>query len=52
MMETPHLGFIIAAYAFATAAILTMIAGVLLDYRALSAKLRSLGAVREGEGQS
>jgi hypothetical protein len=45
-METPHLGFIIAAYAFATLTTLAMIVGILLDYRSLGAKLRALEAAR------
>ena len=39
MMEIPHLGFIVAAYALAAAAILAMIAAILWDYRRLSAQL-------------
>ena len=42
MMATPHVGFIVAAYAFATLITLAMIVGILLDYRALGAKLRAL----------
>ncbi len=41
-METPHLGFIVAAYALAAITILAMIAGILLDYRALRANLAAL----------
>ncbi len=46
MMETPHLGFIVAAYGLAGLMILSMIAAILLDYRALGAKLRALEAAR------
>ena len=46
MMETPHLGFIVAAYAFATLTTLAMIVGILVDYRALGAKLRALEGAR------
>jgi heme exporter protein CcmD len=46
MMETPHLGFIVAAYALATVTTLAMIVGILLDYRTLGAKLRALEAAR------
>ena len=46
MMATPHLGFIVAAYAFAALIALTMIVGILLDYRALGAKLRALEGAR------
>ena len=50
MMETPHLGFIVAAYAFAAIVILAMIVAILLDYRALSENLSALEAAR-GEGE-
>jgi heme exporter protein CcmD len=45
-METPHLGFIVTAYALAAVAILTMIAMILLDYRELKANLSALEAAR------
>jgi hypothetical protein len=51
MMETPHLGFIVAAYAFASLTTLTMIVGILLDYRALDAKLRGLEGARADAGE-
>jgi heme exporter protein CcmD len=38
----PHLGFIVAAYAFTAVAIAAMIAAVWLDYRDLTAKLARL----------
>jgi len=41
-METPHLGFIVAAYALAAATILAMLVSILRDYSALSAELRAL----------
>jgi heme exporter protein CcmD len=46
MMDSPHLGFIVAAYALAAVTILAMIGSILWDYRALSAQLRSLEAQR------
>jgi heme exporter protein CcmD len=46
MMNSPHLGFIVAAYALAAATILAMIASILWDYRSLSAELRALEAKR------
>ena len=51
MMATPHLGFIVAAYAFAALTTLAMIVGILLDYRALGAKLRALEAARADAGK-
>jgi len=50
MMQTPHLGFIVAAYAIAAAVILAMIVSVLLDYRVLSASLGALEAERRDKG--
>ena len=53
MTDVPHLGFIVAAYAIAAAAIAAMIAYVWLDYRALSAQLAALEARRrEKEGRA
>jgi heme exporter protein CcmD len=46
MIDVPHLGFIVAAYAFAALTILAMVAAILLDYRALGAKLRALEDAR------
>jgi heme exporter protein CcmD len=46
MMATPHLGFIVAAYALATLTTLAMIAAILLDYRTLVTKLRALEGAR------
>jgi heme exporter protein CcmD len=52
MMTDPHTSFVIAAYAVAAATIGAMIAGVVLDYRHLSAHLdeatRALEAARGG----
>ncbi len=48
-MDTPHLGFIVAAYGLAAVAILTMIAMILLDYRELKASLSALEAGRRRE---
>jgi heme exporter protein CcmD len=45
-MAAPHLGFIVAAYALATVTTVAMIAGILLDYRTLRAKLRALEGAR------
>jgi len=46
MIDVPHLGFIVAAYAFAALTFLAMVAAILLDYRALGAKLRALEGAR------
>ena len=46
MSEIPHIGYIVAAYAVAAAAILGMIVKILWDYRALSAELRALEGAR------
>ncbi len=51
MTQTPHIGFIVAAYAFAAVTTLAMIALILMDYRALAAKLRALEGVRAGTGE-
>ena len=51
MSETPHWGFVAAAYAIAAATILGMIVGVLADFRTQSAALRRLeGARPSGDG--
>jgi heme exporter protein CcmD len=52
MMETPHLGFIVAAYVLAAATILAMTASILRDYSALSAELRALEARRRDRGDA
>ena len=53
MMNSPHLGFIVAAYGLATVTILAMIASILWDYRTLSARLETLEATRgDREGQT
>ncbi|MGD0641748.1 MAG: heme exporter protein CcmD [Roseiarcus sp.] len=46
MMEIPHLGFIVAAYALAAGVVVAMIASILWDYRGLSAALARLEAAR------
>jgi len=46
MMETPHFGFIVAAYALAAIAIVSMIVAILWDYRSLSTQLRVLEDAR------
>jgi heme exporter protein CcmD len=52
MMGDPHVGFIVAAYAVATATIAAMIGWVVLDARRLNAELaratRALDGVRDG----
>ena len=51
VMDIPHIGFIVAAYALATLAIGVMIAMILIDYRGLSASLRALEAGRGEMGE-
>ncbi len=51
MTVTPHLGFIVAAYGLAAITILAMIVAIVLDYRALGAKLRALEAARADAGE-
>ena len=46
MMEAPHFGFVVAAYALAALVVVGMIASILWDYRALSGGLRRLEAAR------
>jgi heme exporter protein CcmD len=46
MIDAPHFGFVVAAYAFATVVVLGMIGAILWDYRAQSAALRRLEAAR------
>jgi heme exporter protein CcmD len=46
MMEAPHIGFVIAAYAFAAVVVAAMIGSILWDYRAQSAAVRRLEASR------
>ena len=46
MMDIPHIGFIIAAYAITAVAIAAMIGAVWLDYLRLSAELEALEAGR------
>ena len=48
MMDTPHIGFIVAAYAIAALVIVGMIGAILIDYRGLSASLAALEAARAG----
>jgi heme exporter protein CcmD len=50
MSDIPHLGFIVAAYLVAAAAILAMIGAVLFDYRSLSRALDRLEATRRDQG--
>jgi heme exporter protein CcmD len=52
MMDSPHWGFILAAYAIAAATILAMIVATLVDFRGQSAALRRLENSRDGEGRS
>jgi heme exporter protein CcmD len=42
MSDIPHLGFIVAAFAVAAAAIAAMIGSIWLDYRDVTAKLARL----------
>jgi heme exporter protein CcmD len=46
MMEAPHFGFVVAAYAVATVIILGMIVAVVADYRAQSRALRRFEQTR------
>lgn len=46
MTEVSHIGFVIAAYAFAAAVVLAMIGAILWDYRVQSAAVRRLEASR------
>jgi heme exporter protein CcmD len=46
-MSVDHLGFIVAAYALAVAAIAAMIGGVLLEHRRLRRDLSRFDARRE-----
>ena len=46
MMEAPHIGFVVAAYAFAALVVAAMIGSILWDYRAQSAAVRRLEASR------
>jgi heme exporter protein CcmD len=41
-LDTPHVGFIVAAYAVAAVALIGMIVAVWLDYRSLSSQLEAL----------
>ncbi len=46
MMDAPHFGFVVAAYAIGALVVAGMIASILWDFRALSAALRRLEAAR------
>jgi heme exporter protein CcmD len=48
MSETPHIGFVIAAYAVAAAVLIGMVAAVFADYRAQQKALRRLEGGRGG----
>ena len=50
MSDVPHIGFIVAAYLVAAAAILAMIGAILFDYRSLSRALAKLEATRRRSG--
>jgi len=52
MTDTPHFGFIVAAYALAAIAILAMIVTILWDYRSLNAQLRVLEDARRDKDTS
>lgn len=46
MIEAPHFGFVVVAYAFAALVVAGMVVSILWDYRTLSAALRRLEAAR------
>jgi heme exporter protein CcmD len=50
MIDAPHFGFVVAAYAIAAVVIVGMIAAVLADYRAQSRALRRLEQARGRRG--
>jgi len=56
MLSDPHIGFVVAAYAVAFAALAAMIGSVVFDYRRLSADLdeanRTLEAARAARERS
>lgn len=52
MIDSPHWGFIVAAYAVAAATILAMIVATLVDYRTQRAALRRLEQKRGSGGES
>ena len=52
MIDSPHWGFVAAAYAIAAATILAMIVATLADFRAQSAALRRLEEARGSGGES
>jgi heme exporter protein CcmD len=49
-MDTPHIGFIVAAYGIAAVVIAGMIGAILVDYRGLRASLAALEAARGDKG--
>jgi len=51
MTQTPHLGFIVAAYGLAALTILAMVVAIFLDYRELRAKLRALEGAATGAAE-
>jgi Heme exporter protein D (CcmD) len=52
MIDSPHWGFIAAAYAIAGATILAMIVATIVDFRGQSAALRRLESPRDGDPPS
>ncbi len=54
MLNDPHIGFVVAAYAIAFVVLAAMIGSVVLDYRRLSAALaeanQALEAARSSRG--
>ena len=56
MLNDPHIGFVVAAYAVAFAALAAMIGSVVFEYRRLSANLdeanRTLEAARAARERS
>jgi len=49
-MNAPHIGFIVAAYLVAAAAVIWMIASITFDYRALKKALARFPDRDAGEG--
>jgi heme exporter protein CcmD len=51
MMDIPHLGYIVAAYAVAAVVIVAMIGAIVVDYRDLAARLARLESRRGGSAE-
>jgi heme exporter protein CcmD len=52
MMDAPHFGFVIAAYAIATLVVAAMVASIVWDYRLQSAALSKLENERGGSREA